>query len=132
MAGEPIEGQILVLAAAKASVAPERLPTLVDRVQATLGPALERYRRSYERCYASDEREVFLVDSDHWADIGAELDFSDRELSAVRRAHEEQLGRIGRRSGREAEFETALEIRAPICIATGDPSESSASSDSTA
>ncbi|SEH12771.1 hypothetical protein SAMN04487967_0957 [Natronorubrum sediminis] len=132
MPGEPIEGQVLLLAAAKASVPPERLPTLVDQVQATLGPALERYRRSYERCYASDEREVFLVDSDHWADIGAELEFGDRELAAVRRAHEEQFGRIGRRSDREAEFETALEIRAPVCIATGDPSGSSEPTDSTA
>jgi len=119
MAGEPIEGQILLLTAAKASVAPTRLPDLIERTQAVLGPALERYRREYERLYVDGDLEVFLVEWGHWDDLGARLEMTDRELSAVRRAHEEQLLRIGRRTDREAEFETALEIRDPVVIGTG-------------
>ncbi|MFA9414960.1 hypothetical protein [Natrinema sp. HArc-T2] len=116
MAGEPIEGQVLLLTAAKASVAPTRLPDLIDRTQAMLGPDLERYRREYERLYTDDDLEVFLVDWGHWDDLGTRLDVTDRELSAICRAHEEQLLRIGRRTDREAEFETALEIREPVII----------------
>ena len=43
--GDPLDGQVLLLAAAKASVAPQHLPGLVDRAQAHLGPRLETYRR---------------------------------------------------------------------------------------
>lgn len=118
MAGEPIEGQVLVLTAAKASVPGTQLPDLIERAQAVLRPALERYRREYERLYADDDLEVFLVDWGHWEEIGERLDLNDRELSAVRRAHEEQLVRIGRRRDRESEFETALEIREPVVIGT--------------
>ncbi|WP_440766119.1 hypothetical protein [Natronorubrum sp. DTA7] len=120
MVGDPIEGQVLVLTAAKASVPPERLPTLVDRAQALLGPSHERYRREYERCYADENLEVFLVEWGHWDELGDDLDLNGRERSAVRRAHEEQLLRIGRRTGQEAAFESALEIREPVCIGTGD------------
>ncbi|MFA9425563.1 hypothetical protein [Natronorubrum sp. A-ect3] len=118
MAGEPIDGQVLILTAAKASVPPARLPDLVDRAQKRLAPALERYRREYERLYADDEREVFLVEWGHWETLGDDLEVSDRELAAIRRAHEEQLLRIGRRTDREDTFETALEIREPVCIGT--------------
>ena len=118
MAGEPIDGQVLILTAAKASVPPARLPNLVDRAQKRLAPAIERYRREYERLYADDEREVFLVEWGHWETLGDELDVSDRELAAIRRAHEEQLLRIGRQTDREETFETALEIREPVCIGT--------------
>ncbi|SER74008.1 hypothetical protein [Natrinema salaciae] len=118
MAGEPIEGQVLVLTAAKASVPGTRLPDLIERAQAILGPALERYRREYERLYADDDLEVFLVDWGHWEELGERLGVTDRELSAIRRAHEEQLVRIGRRTDREAEFETALEIREPVVVGT--------------
>ncbi len=116
MTATPIEGQVLVLTAAKASVPPARLPTLVDRIQTRLAADREHYRREYERLHSGERVDIFLVDPDHWQTIGAELGFDDRELSAVRRAHEEQLLRIGRRHGRETEFETALEIRAPLCI----------------
>ncbi|WP_222919914.1 hypothetical protein [Natrinema sp. SYSU A 869] len=116
MAGQPIEGQVLVLTAAKASVPPTRLPDLVERAQAVLGPAIERYRREYERLYAADDLEIFLVDWGHWEEIGDEIGVTDRDLSAVRRAHEEQLLRIGRRTDREDEFDTALEIREPVVI----------------
>ena len=118
MAGDPIEGQILVLTAAKASVPPDRLPDLVDSVQAHLADERDRYRREYERVQADERRETFLVEWGHWEDLGAELGLSDRERSAVRRAHEEQLLRIGRRTDREDAFETALEIREPVCIGT--------------
>ncbi|MFD1563742.1 hypothetical protein ACFR99_09300 [Haloarchaeobius amylolyticus] len=118
MAGEPIEGQVLLLTAAKASVPPTRLPDLVERAQTVLGPELERYRREYERLHAGTDLEVFLVDSGHWDELGVELDVTGRELSAIRRAHEEQLLRIGRRTDRGAEFETALEIREPVVIGT--------------
>ncbi|MBZ6494390.1 hypothetical protein [Natrinema longum] len=120
MAGEPIDGQVLVLTAAKASVAPTRLPDLIERAQVALKPAIERYRREYERLYADDEIEVFLVDWGHWDEIGDGIDVTDRELSAIRRAHEEQLKRIGRRMDREAEFESALEIREPVVIGTSE------------
>ncbi|OLZ41801.1 hypothetical protein A6E15_12755 [Natrinema saccharevitans] len=123
MSGEPIEGQVLLLTAAKASVPATRLPDLVERAQAKLGPERERYRREFERCYADDDLEAFLVGWGHWEAIGEEIGLTDRELSAVRRAHEEQLLRIGRRTDREAEFETALEIREPVVIATPENGE---------
>ncbi|AGB32960.1 hypothetical protein C488_09936 [Natrinema pellirubrum DSM 15624] len=123
MAGEPIEGQVLLLTAAKASVPATRLPDLIERAQARVGPDRERYRREFERCYADDDLEAFLVGWGHWEEIGEEIGLTDRELSAVRRAHEEQLLRIGRRTDREAEFETALEIREPVVIATPEDDE---------
>lgn len=121
MTDGPIEGQILVLTAAKASVPPDRLPELVERAQAVLAPERERYRREYERVHADDRLEAFLVEWGHWDDL--ELDVTERERSAIRRAHEEQLLRIGRRTDREETLETALEIREPVCIGTNDPDE---------
>lgn len=118
MAGEPIEGQVLLLTAAKASVSPRRLPDLVDLVQADLADRLETYRRTSERVYRDDDLEAFLVEWGHWEEIGDRVGIDDRELAAVRRAHEEQLLRLGRRHDREAEFETALEIRDPVVIGT--------------
>lgn len=122
---DPIEPQVLILTAAKASVAPTRLPTLVDRAQAELVPDLERYRREYECVYEDDERAVFLVEWGHWEDLEERMAVSERERSAIRRAHEEQLRRIGRREDREDEFETALEIRDPLVIGVevDDPDE---------
>ncbi|ELY89216.1 hypothetical protein C483_14755 [Natrialba hulunbeirensis JCM 10989] len=111
-----IEGQILLLTAAKASVPPERLPDLVDRAQTLLAPRRERYRREFERAYTDADREMFLVNWGHWDDLGEELELTERETAAVRRAHEEQVRRIGRRQDREGEFETAFEIREPVLI----------------
>ena len=116
MAGEPVEGQLLLLAAAKASVGPARLSELVDLVQAELGDELDSYRSRFERVHADDEREVFLAETDHWQTVGDRLEFSERETDAVRRAHREQLLRIGRRTDREPEFEAALEIRTAVAI----------------
>ncbi|WP_246998769.1 hypothetical protein [Halosolutus gelatinilyticus] len=120
MAGEPIEGQVLLLTAAKSSVQPARLPDLVDLVQERLTADRERYRREYERVYEGEAFEAFFVDRNHWEQLGDDLGFSDRERSAVRRAHEEQLLRVGRRADREDEFETALEIRDPLLIGRDD------------
>lgn len=87
----PIDGQPLLVAAAKASVGPQRLPDLLARVQSRLAPDLETYRRTCERVYAIDECEVFLADPDHWADLGAAMGLSRREHEAVARAHAEHL-----------------------------------------
>ncbi|QLG51026.1 hypothetical protein [Natrinema halophilum] len=116
MSGEPIAGQVLLLTAAKASVPGSALPSLIDRVQTLLEPELDRYRRDYERLFSDETLEIFLVDRGHWNEIGNALDVTDRELAAVRRTHEEQLLSIGRRTDRESEFETALEIRDPVVI----------------
>lgn len=118
VADVPIDGPALLLAGTKASVSARRLPELVERVQATVGPSIDDYRRRVERIHRGDDREVFLVDEDRWADLGDRLGLDDREIDAVRRSHEEQFLRIGRREDREAEFETALELRAPLVIGT--------------
>lgn len=119
MAGGPIEGQILLLTAAKASVPAAALPNLVERAQELLGPEIDRYRREYELLCTDGDRELFLVPRGHWDELGEALDSTDRERAAIRRAHEEQLLRIGRRTGRESEFETALEVREPVVIGRG-------------
>ena len=118
MAGDPIEGEVLVLVAAKASVGPQRLPELVDRVAADLDPQRETYAREYERAYETDGRTAFFVEDGHWGTIRDRLDFGEREIDAVRRAHHEQLTRDGRRLGRIEEFETALEIRDCVVLGT--------------
>lgn len=114
--GYPIDGTALVKTAALASVPAERLPALLARVQADLGPRIDDYRRRYERIAVEPERETFLVEPDHWAAVGDRLGLSDRERDAVARAHETAVERAG--SGRTAreEFETALEIRSGVVI----------------
>jgi len=116
MAGEPIDGQILLLAAAKASVGPQRLPDLVDLVGADLSPRFDTYAREYEVIYEADDYTAFFVEDGHWETIGERVGFTDREIDAVRRAHREQLARYGRRTDRTAEFESALEIRDCVLI----------------
>jgi len=119
MAGEPIDGQILLLTAAKASVGPQRLPDLVDLVQADLEPRFDDYARQYEVAFKDAAAAAFFVPADHWETIGDRLGFDRRETDAVRRAHHEQLTRRGRRDDRLSEFETALEIR--DCVLIGRP-----------
>jgi hypothetical protein len=111
-----IDGQVFMLASAKASVAPGRLSELLDRVQTTLDGRLETYRREFERVVAADDREVFLVPTDHWERIGHRLDLERREREAVARTHAEQLQRLGSRTDRREEFETALEIREAVVV----------------
>lgn len=115
----PIDGQILVLTAAKASVAPQTLPALLRSVQAELEPRLDDYRRTFELADEDEGRVTFLVGDDHWGTVGERLGFGRRETDAVRRAHNEQLRRIGNRTDRSEEFETALEIRDAVVVGTG-------------
>lgn len=119
MSGDPIEGQTLMLAAAKASVGPQRLPVLVDRVSDVLRTRREQYRREYEQAHETDAYTAVFVEDGHWATLGKRADLDDRETDAVRRAHHEQLRRDGRAADRLAEFETALEIRDCVLLPTG-------------
>lgn len=112
----PIDGQVFMLAAAKASVAPSKLSDLLSRVQADVGERLDVYRRDFERVFEGDEREVFLVPTGHWQAIADRLDVGERERKALERTHAEQLRRIGSDTGRDDEFETALEIREAVVI----------------
>ena len=116
----PIEGTALVKTAALASVPAERLPELLARVQADLGPRLDEYRRRYERISAESDREAFLVELDHWEGVADRLDLSDRERDAVVRAHETAVERAGSGRTPREEFETALEIRSGVVIGTAD------------
>jgi hypothetical protein len=119
MAGAtPIDGEILMIATAKGSIGP-RVGVLVERVQSHLGSRIDDYRRGYEAVHEADWRVVFLAETGHWDRVGNRLDLYEREVDAVRRAHTEQLEVIGRREGRESEFEAALEIREPVVVATG-------------
>lgn len=114
----PIEGQILLLAAAKASVAGERVPALARRVQAHLGPQAGDYRERYERAFVDDDAEYFLVPPDHWTDVGDNLGLGERAVDAVRRAHEQQLRRVARRRDRAEEMDAALEVRTAVVVGT--------------
>ena len=119
MAGGPIDGQILLVTAAKASVSPQRLPDLVDLVQADLEGQFDEYARRYEVAFEGADAAAFFVPAGHWEEIGDRLGFERLEIDAVRRAHHEQLTRRGRRDDRLDEFETALEIR--DCVLIGRP-----------
>ena len=117
-ADNPIEGDVLVLTAAKASVSGERVPDLVAQARRELEPRAEDLRRRYERVHADDVREIFLAPEEFWTEVGEDPDWSRREREAVARAHAEQLRRVGRREDRESEFETALEVREAVVIGT--------------
>ncbi|MFY4815617.1 hypothetical protein [Halorubrum sp. Atlit-26R] len=112
----PIEGTALVKTAALASVPAARVPALLARVQADLGPRIDAYRRRYERIAAEPERETFLVEPDHWGAVADRVGLTERERDAVVRAHEAAVERIGSGSGRREEFDTALEIRSGVVI----------------
>lgn len=116
MAADPIEGPVFVHAAAKASVPPDRLARLLEDLQADLADRRDRYADGYERVHADDDREVYLVEPGHWEAIGEDRELARREVDAIRRAHREQLLRVGRSAGRAAEFEAALDIREPVVI----------------
>lgn len=112
----PIDGQPLLLAGAKASLPPSRLPELLAAVQRYLSGELETYRRSYERIYTDDDRGVFVVPTEHWESIGEACGLDRRETDGVRRAHVEQFRRLGSKTDRREEFETTLEIRSVVVI----------------
>lgn len=112
----PIDGQVFMLAAAKASVGPGRLSELLEQVQRHLNDRLDTYRREFERIVETEDREVFLVPTGHWEELGDRLALDQRETDAIARAHAEQLRRIGSATDRREEFETALEIREAVVI----------------
>ena len=112
----PIEGTALVKTAALASVPAARVPALLARVQADLGPRIDAYRRRYERVAVERDRETFLVEADHWDGVADRVGLTERERDAVVRAHEAAVERIGSGSGRREEFDTALEIRSGVVI----------------
>lgn len=114
-----LNGNAIVLAAAKASVSGDRLPELVDRAQDRLATRRDRYERRYERVHEDDDGAVFLVEEGHWADLGAELDLERREWKALRRVHGEHLKQLGGTLDRRAEFETALDVREVVVIGSG-------------
>lgn len=116
MAGGPLRGNALVVAAAKASVSGERLPDLVDRTQEHLGAERPDYGRHYECVHEDESTVVFLVGDGHWAELGETLGLTDREWKAIRRAHAEHLKRLGDDLDRRQEFETALELREAVVI----------------
>ena len=119
MAGGPLGGKALVLAAAKASVSGERLPDLADRAQGLLGPRLPEYGRRYECAHEDESATVFFVEAGHWTDLGEEMTLDDREWKALRRAHAEHLQRLGGDLDRRREFETALDVREVVVIGKG-------------
>lgn len=117
MTRHPIDGQPLLLAAAKGSVGPARLPELLAAAQRTLGDRLDAYRREYELACETDDRCAFFVESGHWDDLGEELGWSDREVDAVRRAHEAHL-LFDARGDRREEFDAALDLREVVVVGT--------------
>lgn len=119
----PIEGQIVLLAAAQASVTLEHLSKLLARAQPALRQRRDEYDRQYERIDGSGGVVYYLAETGHWADVGASLGFADREVDAVRRTHTAQFRRDGRRLGRSAEFESALELRDAVALEAGDAEE---------
>lgn len=112
----PLDGQPLLLAAAKASVGPQLLPDLVEHVQSRLAPRIDDYRREYECVRETDTYAIFLVEEGHWDGLAEEFDLDPRERDAVRRAHEEQLRYVGKRIDRPDEFESALDLREPVVV----------------
>jgi len=121
----PIDGQPLMLAGAKASLSLSMLPELLADAQQYLSTQRDTYRRQYECIHADDEREIFVVPSDHWEAIGDKLNVNRRASDAMRRAHVEQFKRSGTATDRRDEFETTLEIRTVVVIgiATTDEDE---------
>ena len=121
MAGGPLDGHALVLAAARASVPAERLPDLVDRLQAALADRRHDYARRYECAHEDATHVVFFVERGHFEALGDEFDFERREWEALRRAHEAHLKRLGNGLDRRAEFEAALEVREAVAIGKEPP-----------
>lgn len=113
----PIEGQVLLLAGAKASVPLHRMkPLLTQTATALRDVDLDQY----ERVFADDDRAIYLTDPDFWREHGERQDLARREWDAIRRAHEQQLLRVGNREDRREEFETALEIRTAVVVGADD------------
>lgn len=117
MADHPIEGQLLLVAGARASVAMHRLPDLVERAHDHVVANADEYERRYERIEGARDADFYCVEPGFWAAVGDELGMNDREADAVRRAHEAQFTRDGRRLDRQSEFESTLELREIVAVA---------------
>lgn len=114
----PIEGQVVLLVGAQASVTLQRLSDLLHRVHDHLIDQTQAYERQYEQIAGADDLVYYFVPPEHWDRIGKELGLLSREIDAVRRAHEAQFERDGRRQDRTEEFESALEIRDVVALPT--------------
>lgn len=109
----PIEGQVVLLAGAKASVPLHRMKLLLAQATNHLRTVdLDQY----ERIHADDDRTIHLADPGFWEREGNAMELTRREWDAIRRAHEQQLLRVGSREDRRDEFETALEIRTAVVV----------------
>lgn len=115
----PIEGQILLLAGAQASVTLTHLSELVSSVHEHVRDNSDEYDRQFERIDDAEGLSYYLVEACHWDDVGTTLGLQDREVDALRRVHTLQFERAGRRLDRLEEFETAMEIRDVVVTADG-------------
>ncbi len=111
----PIDGQVVLQAGAFASVPLNTLSGLIDRVQRHIDAHHAEYERKFE-CIESNTRRYYLTPSSYWQGVAEELELTEREVDAVRRAHETQFRRDGRKLERAEEFEAALQIRSPVVV----------------
>lgn len=116
MVDHPIEGQLLLAAGARASVPIHRVEGLVEEAQAYVEANRADYERTYERIAGARDVDYYCVEDGFWTQAGEELGFDRREADAVRRAHEAQFTRDGRRLDRQSEFETTLELREIVAV----------------
>ncbi|MXR51294.1 hypothetical protein GRX03_06705 [Halovenus sp. WSH3] len=112
----PIEGQVVLLAGAKASVSLARLSDLLADVQEHLVGRVEEYDRRFERIDTDRDGVYFLAEEGRWETVGEAVGLTERETEAVARTHAEQFKRDGRRMDRREEFETSLEIRDVLAV----------------
>lgn len=116
MVAHPIEGQMLLLAGAQASVTLPHLSELVSRAHEYVTTRREEYLRRFERIDEEGGPSYCLVEASHWEEIGTALGLEEREIDALRRAHALQFRRAGRRLDRLEEFESAMEIRDVVVV----------------
>lgn len=109
----PIEGEVILQAGAFASVPLKTLSGLVGQVQRHIDDHRAEYDRQFERIEGKS-RQYLLAPSEYWQGVAEELALADREIDAVKRVHETQFRRDGRRLDRTEEFESALQIRSPV------------------
>jgi hypothetical protein len=113
----PIEGQVVLLAGAQASVTLSELSELLEAVQRHLVDERDGYDRRFESIEGADATTYYLAEAGHWETVCDALGLDDRETDAVARTHEQQFRRDGRRLDREDEFDSTLEIRDVVAIA---------------
>lgn len=116
MSDHPIEAQLVLLAGTHASVPLDRLPSLLEGAQRYVSDHRTEYERRYERIEGARDADYYCVETGYWASVGEELGYDRREWEAVRRAHEAQFERDGRRLDREAEFESTLDLREIVAV----------------